>query len=162
MDEPRRIFLRPDDWIPNSSRFPVLVYRNAVDHELPDIGAALETLFESHGWHCAARGNIHAEYHYHSNAHEVIGIAAGSAILGIGGPHSIRIAVDASDVLILPAGTGHCRLSDSAGFSVVTGNPPGQEPDICRAMASSEIERAIDAVPYPSSDPVHGRTPRPA
>lgn len=110
MDEPRRIFLKPDDWIPNSSRFPVLVYRNAVDHELPDIGAALEELFESNGWRCGARGNNHAEFHYHSGAHEVIGTAAGSAILGIGGPHSMRIAVDASDVLLLPAGTGHCRL----------------------------------------------------
>jgi uncharacterized protein YjlB len=107
-----------------------------------------------------SRGNIHAEYHYHSGADEVIGIAAGSAILGIGGPHSVRIAVDASDVLVLPAGTGHCRLSDSAGFSVVTANPPGQEPDICRELASTEIERAIDAVPYPTSDPVRGSPQR--
>jgi uncharacterized protein YjlB len=137
-----------------------LIYRNAVDHELPDIGAALEALFESNGWQVAKRGNISSDYHYRSSAHEVIGIASGSAILGLGGPHSMRLAVDASDVVVLPSGTGHCRLSDSSDFFVVTANPGGQVSDICREMASTDIGTAITSTPYPTSDPVTGRRPR--
>lgn len=138
---------------------PVLVSRTAVDHELLDIAAALEALFRSNGWVCRPQGTLQGEYHYHSTAHEVIGIASGSAILGIGGPHSVRIAVDASDLLVLPAGTGHCRLADRAGFCVITANPPDQEADICRTTASTEIASAIEAVPYPTSDPVLGVPP---
>src|ERR1700760_1602540 len=106
MTEARRIFLDRDDWIPNNPRLPVLVYRNAVDHDDADIGAALARLFTRNGWRMAERASIHRDYHYHATAHEVIGVAAGSAILGVGGPHSVRMAVDASDVIVLPAGTG--------------------------------------------------------
>ena len=156
MIEPRRFFLKPDDWIPNNPRLPVLIYRNAVEHDVADIEVALKALFEDNGWHCLPRGTIHRAYHYHSAAHKVIGVASGSAIVGLGGPHSIRLAVDASDVLVLPAGTGLCRLADGGGFSVVTAHPPGQIPDLCRAMASTEIKDAVEAVPYPASDPVLG------
>jgi uncharacterized protein YjlB len=156
MTNPRRIFLEPDDWIPNSSRFPVLIYRNVVDYKLPEVGAALMQIFERNGWRCGPGGNILREYHYHSAAHEVIGIASGAAILGIGGPHSIRVAVDATDVLVLPAGTGHCRLADNANFSVVVANPPSQKPDTCRTMASFGMVETIDALSYPDRDPVFG------
>jgi uncharacterized protein YjlB len=160
MIEPRRIYLKTDDWIPNNPRRPVLIYRNAADFDLPDIGTTLEGMFERNGWRSLGRGNIHRDFHYHSTAHEVIGIASGSAILGIGGKHSPRLAVDAGDVLVLPAGTGHARIRDSSDFSVVTACPDGQEPDFCREMASLEIVSAITDLPYPPSDPVVGGRPR--
>jgi uncharacterized protein YjlB len=83
MVEPRRIYLKTDDWISNNPRLPVLIYRNAIDYDLPDIGTALEEIFERNGWRSLGRGNFHRDFHYHSSAHQVIGIASGSAILGL-------------------------------------------------------------------------------
>lgn len=156
MTEARRIFLDRDDWIPNNPRLPVLVYRNAVDHDDPDIGASLERLFTCNGWLIAERGSIHRDYHYHATTHEVIGVAAGSAILGVGGPHSMRLAVDASDVIVLPAGTGHARIAASLDFRLVSACPPGQDAVECRDIVSTAIMVAIAAVPDPLQDPVRG------
>ncbi len=160
MIEPRRIYLRTDVWIPNNPHLPVLIYRNAAAYDLPDIGAALEEMFERNGWRLLGRGNIHRDFHYHSTAHEAIGIASGSAILGLGGRHSPRLAVDAGDVVVLPAGTGYARIRDSSDFSVVTACPEGQVPDFCRQMASFEIVSAIADLPYPATDPIVGRRSR--
>jgi uncharacterized protein YjlB len=96
----------PDDGtIPNSS-LPVLVYR--------DIAAArdavgCERLFAGHGWRGAWRDGIFGYHHFHSNAHEVLGVIAGRATVALGGPRGTRLEVTAGDVLVLPAGTGHCN-----------------------------------------------------
>jgi uncharacterized protein YjlB len=66
------------------------------------------------------------------------------------------IAVSAGDALVLPAGTGHCLLTAGRRFQVVGAYPPGQQWDI-RRDAISEAERiAMEALPFPSSDPVAG------
>lgn len=62
MIEPRRIYLKTDDWIPNNPRLPVLIYRSAADFDLPDIGTALEAMFERDGWRSLSRGTIHRDF----------------------------------------------------------------------------------------------------
>jgi len=62
----------------------------------------------------------------------------------------------AGDVLVLPAGTGHRRISASSDLLVVGAYPPGQQHyDICRER-STEAELRISKVKLPPSDPVHG------
>ena len=62
------------------------------------------------------------------------------------------------DVAILPAGTGHQRISASSDFLIVGAYPPSGTYDLCRATAETR-ERAlatIPQVPLPATDPLYG------
>lgn len=150
------VLFERSDWVPNNPVLPVLIYSSAV---LPDGDAAetFETLFRRNRWQGLWRDGVFPYQHYHSHAHEVLGIAGGEARLLIGGPAGRELTVRAGDCLVLPAGTGHMRLSASSDFLVVGGYPPGQEADIRIDDAGEEGRAAIAAVALPQSDPVEGR-----
>jgi uncharacterized protein YjlB len=45
-----------------------------------------------------------------SNAHEVLGIAEGQVSVKLGGKNGRPFRLKAGDMLVLPAGIGHCRV----------------------------------------------------
>lgn len=67
-----------DGVVPNNPRLPLVVYRGVLDTG-PDAAAACGTLFAGNGWSGGWRGGVHPYHHYHSTAHEALGIVAGSA-----------------------------------------------------------------------------------
>lgn len=153
-------FMLPENgWVPNNRRLPVLLWRGAIapPRQQGQEGADhFEALFEQNGWPPQWRDGVFDYHHFHSTAHEALGIASGDAELIIGGPHGRVIALSAGDALILPAGTGHCLLAAGRRFQVIGAYPPGQQWDI-RREAISEAERtAMEALPFPKSDPVAG------
>ncbi|MFP2960739.1 cupin domain-containing protein [Myxococcus sp. 1LA] len=153
---PEQLLFKDDGMTPNS-RFPTLVYRGVKLEG--DKASALEKLFASNGWPSRWRYTVYDFHHYHSNAHEVLGVASGTARLKLGGESGQEVRVQAGDVLVLPAGTGHRRLQSSDDFLVVGGYPAGtgdydlQRPD--KATHDASVQR-IAQVPLPGMDPVTG------
>jgi uncharacterized protein YjlB len=95
--------------IPNNERLPLLIYRGVLppgdesgDGEAR--AAAFETLFERNGWTNGWRDSIYRYHHFHSNTHEVLGIAAGHARVRFGGDDGAEVAIGPGDVVVIPAG----------------------------------------------------------
>jgi uncharacterized protein YjlB len=150
-------YFAADEQFPNS-RLPVVIYSQALAEE--DASAeALEALFDGNGWPSQWRAGIYDFHHYHSTAHECLGVASGTATLQLGGPNGRRFTVRPGDVLILPAGTVHRRLSEDPEFMVVGAYPPGQKWDLLRGDSGErpDADERIGAVPLPTTDPVGGQ-----
>jgi uncharacterized protein YjlB len=67
--------LADDGTVPNNA-LPLVLYRGALQDE-GDRASACERMFDRNGWPGAWRNGIYGHHHYHSTAHEVLGIAAG-------------------------------------------------------------------------------------
>ena len=154
MSDPEAHRFADDGRFPNSA-LPLLVYRRA----LPADPAAMERAFAAHGWSNAWRDGIFRYHHFHSIAHEVLGIAAGEARVAFGGPSGREVAVRAGDVVVIPAGVAHRNVGQSADLLVVSAYPGGGDYDIRRGDPAEHAAavRAVAAVPLPDRDPVSGR-----
>lgn len=150
-----------DGKVPNNT-LPVLVYEGALDlTDAADPAAEIERLFETNGWgRDMWRDGVYPFVHYHSMIHEALGIARGHARIQLGGHQGQVFDLKAGDVAILPAGTGHQRLSGTDDFLVVGGYPPEGTYNLCRGDNPAERDKALQViprVPLPSSDPVLGK-----
>jgi uncharacterized protein YjlB len=143
-----------DGGIPNSP-LPTLIYH---DVEAAREAAPCEELFASNDWIPDWRDGIFSFHHFHSTAHEVLGIVAGRATVKLGGPSGQSLEIRQGDVLVLPAGTGHCNERSSSDLLVVGAYPDGMPWDLRRGDPAEHDEAVanIEAVPLPRSDPVKG------
>ncbi len=158
VEELETLQLSRNGWVPNNDRLPVLIYHDALDVSGSDPASRFEQAFMRNGWPPQWRNGIYDFHHYHSTAHEVLGIAGGQGQIVLGGPGGHELTVNAGDILVLPAGTGHCRLDCTSDFLVVGAYPPRQSWDICRS-APSQVERErMRTLPFPISDPLAGPT----
>ena len=154
---PEQLFFKEDGCSPNS-RLPVLIYRGVSFHDA-DTAAEFERVFTRNGWPAQWRDGIFDFHHYHSNAHEVLGVAAGAARVLLGGAAGQEVNVAPGDVLVLPAGTDHCCVEHSDDFLVVGAYPSGQENyDVRRAdpQLLEESRKRVAEVPLPGADPLSG------
>jgi uncharacterized protein YjlB len=159
-DTPLTFTFADDGTFPNS-RLPLLLYKAAIAPEdaSPE---AFERMFAKNGWPPQWRSGVYPFHHYHSTSHETLGIARGTARLMLGGPKGREVDVAAGDVIVIPAGVAHRRLSASDDFLVVGAYPPGRDWDLLKGQPGDrpDADRHIEAVPKPTTDPVAGRNGR--
>ncbi len=151
--------LAPDRNIPNHPRWPLLVYPAAVAIAGPDPALAFEELFARNHWPPAWRDGVFPFHHFHSNAHEALGVFSGEVTVRFGGEAGLTLTARAGDVIVLPAGTGHKKLSSRGTLGIVGAYPAGQHPDHCTPILS-HVGRAAESVarvPLPDLDPVYGK-----
>ena len=142
-----------DGRFPNS-RWPLLVYRNA----LRASADAMELRFQERGWSNAWRNGLFGYHHFHSNVHEVLGIAAGEADIEFGGPGGQAIEVRPGDVMVIPAGVAHRNMAQTSDLLVVGAYPGGVRYDVWHGDPGEHalVVRNIAAVGVPELDPVFG------
>ncbi len=154
--EPRELRFEDDGTIPNNPTLPLLLYPQALDG--PDPSRCKDLLSEN-GWGGAWADGVFPYHHYHSVSHEVLCVVGGSAEITFGGPEGETVEVRAGDVVVIPAGVGHCRESSGGGFTVVGAYPRGQENYDLRTGEEGdrpEVLENIRNVPLPETDPVFG------
>ena len=156
--DPLTFLFQDDGSIPNNPSLPLLVYRDAL--ALPSSGAeeAIERVFGANHWGEMWRNGIYPYPHYHSMIHEAMGLASGRVKARFGGERGLELDLNAGDVAILPAGTGHQCLWASPHLMVIGAYPRTGRYDLCRG-SKAEHEKAlvtIARVPLPETDPVHG------
>lgn len=157
--KPTAIHSRDDGIVPNNPRFPVLLYRGAVKLKgrrfPPEV--IIDTLFDTNGWRGSWRDTVYDFVHYHSQIHEVMGVARSTARIECGGIKGRILNVKAGDVLVLPAGTGHRLIESSRDFLVVGAYPQDGTYDECTdTRERADAARRIAKVRKPKTDPVLG------
>jgi uncharacterized protein YjlB len=157
--EPRLHHFADDGTTPNNAALPLVVYCNALPTPGErDPAEVHEKLFAAHGWTGSWRNGIHGFLHFHACCHEVLGIARGRAEVQFGGDKGRVLTVEAGDVVVLPAGTGHRRLSSSRDLLVVGAYPSSGPQDQWRPgeISHREALERIARVRPPAQDPVYG------
>ncbi len=118
------ILFEASDWVPNNPELPVVLYRQAVA-DGADLATAFEERFAENGWEGCWRNGVLSYKHYHTGAHEVLGIARGDAQLLIGGTGGRRIDVSAGGNGTLP----DQRQSGFSGCRCLPAEPDGGHQD---------------------------------
>lgn len=148
-----------DGTFPNS-RLPALIYPGAVALPGRDPAAAFEELFERNGWGGSSwRNGLYTTHHYHSTAHEVLGVFSGRVRVQLGGPGGAVVTLSPGDVAVIPAGVAHKNVAQSGDFRIVGAYPAGTSPDLNFGKPGErpDADRRIARLALPDTDPVEGR-----
>ncbi|MEQ8627324.1 cupin domain-containing protein [Ekhidna sp.] len=153
---PITMFFEDDGIVPNS-KHPLLVYKKAFKKRNEAGALWLENRFLTNDWSNSWRNGIFDFQHYHSIAHEVLGIYSGEAEVLLGGEQGEKVIVEAGDIIIIPAGVGHKNLG-SHNLGVVGAYPEGMPVDIVRCKPNDlpGTDKNIAEVPNPKTDPLDG------
>jgi uncharacterized protein YjlB len=148
----------PDDGTFPNNAMPVVLLCNAFAAATSLHPAEIERVFHANGWVNTWRNGLYSFQHYHSTAHEALGIYSGWVKAQLGGPTGEIVTVKAGDVVILPAGVAHKNIEQSADFKVVGAYPVGQIPDMKYGKSGERplVDKKIASVALPAKDPVFG------
>jgi uncharacterized protein YjlB len=150
--------VKDDGRFPNNGRLPLCLYKGVIKLTGKDGASLIEDTFHRNKWGRSWRNGIYSIHHYHSTAHEVLGVYSGTADVQFGGERGTSYQVQAGDVVVIPAGVAHNCQKASSDFQVVGAYPAGQIYDMCygnegeRPRTDGNIARVSD----PVTDPVYG------
>ncbi|WP_237582647.1 cupin domain-containing protein [Pontibacillus yanchengensis] len=148
-------YFHDDGTIPNNAQLPLVLYPSVLNNEQD----SMDNRFLKEGWGDTWIGGVFDYHHFHSTAHEVLGVLSGAATIQFGGKKGESLHVNTGDVVIIPAGVGHKCLDATKDFRVVGAYPEGQKNDLRVGKASerSKVLNNIGHVSLPKTDPVFGK-----
>lgn len=151
-------FVLPDDGTFPNSRLPVLLYKDVLDIPVLFKAAHVKNLFDRNGWTNSWEAGILTCHHYHSIAHEVLGVYRGRTNLQLGGPDGPEIGIEKGDVLVIPAGVAHKNLGAENSVGVVGAYPGGSNYDMNFGKPGERPATDINIanVQQPLHDPLYG------
>lgn len=151
------VVLTDDGIFPNNEKLPLILYRHVIQFE-GDGPEVLEEIFHRNGWKGSWRNGIYGFHHYHSTAHEVLGVYGGQCRVQLGGPDGEVFEIEKGDVVLIPAGVAHKNLGSSPDFRVVGAYPDDQPWDMNYGKEGERpaANRNIAVVKLPRKDPVFG------
>jgi len=143
----------------NNDVLPLILMQQVFDPKTENLAHAIEQTFYENDWGGSWRNGIYDFHHYHSTAHEVLGLYAGRVKVRFGGPDGQALAAESGDVIIIPAGVSHKNLDQSPDFRCVGAHPAGQSPDMQYGESSErpQVDQNIRSVSLPRNDPVFGK-----
>ncbi|MAP12580.1 MAG: hypothetical protein CMQ61_11070 [Gammaproteobacteria bacterium] len=152
------ILISPSETAPNNPRCPLLLYKQVLPVACKDPATLFEAAFDAHQWPSAWRNGIFAFHHYHSTAHEVLGIYSGEVTVCFGGAGGIAVSARAGDAIVVPAGVAHKRIDMRGSLGIVGAYPVGQNPDMCQTSKGNADRHAnaVARVCDPLHDPLFG------
>ena len=155
--KPEMLYFKDDGKIPNSD-FPLLLYRDTIPKGQENSSQWYRKQFAAQNWTNSWTNGIYSFHHYHSTSHEVLGIFSGSALLHLGGEKGTKIEVKKGDIIVIPAGVGHKKISGN-NLGVVGAYPDGRNWDLLRGYKGErpEADKNIQSLPVPSTDPFLGQ-----
>ena len=150
------LLITDDGIFPNNNRLPLILVQQAFDPKVKNLVKTIEKTFHGNAWGKSWRNGIYNFHHYHSTAHEVLGLYTGKVKAQFGGPGGQVVFAEAGDVIIIPAGVAHKNLEQSPDFRCVGAYPEGQSPDMQYGKAGErpQADQNIRSVPFPKRDPV--------
>lgn len=150
--------IEDDGTFPNHKHLPLLVCKGVFSGKEEADPDLIERTFSRNKWQGSWRNGLYPFHHYHSTAHEVLGIYAGSVRVQFGGEEGMIVVGYAGDVLVLPAGLAHKNLWSSHDFRVVGAYPAGTSWDMNYGKEGERpgSDKNIAKVSLPLSDPVYG------
>src|SRR4051812_40109050 len=152
-----RVYRFDDDGkTPNNPRLPLVMYRNVLRRRPGlDPAAVCEEVFAARAWTNSWRDGIYDFLHFHTRTHEVLGLVRGEAHVQFGGDKGRTLSLKAGDVVVLPAGTGHRRISASDDLLVV-GAYPASGGGYDEPRPGQVDHQQVGKVPVPAQDPTFG------
>jgi uncharacterized protein YjlB len=158
-DEIVHTVLKDDGVFPNNN-LPLILYKGVIDFSEGEGPSIVEKLFRTNYWGSSWRNGIYGFHHYHSTAHEVLGVYSGSAKVQLGGEQGQTFEIEKGDIVLIPAGVAHKNLGSSMDFRVVGAYPEGQSWDMNYGKEGERpvADENIKNVPLPEMDPVFGES----
>jgi uncharacterized protein YjlB len=153
-----RHLLTDDGQFPNNALYPLLVYPKVIKLDEDDPAGKLKELFKVNDWKNSWTDSVYDFHHYHSTAHEVLGVIKGSGRVEFGGPSGITLLLEQGDLVVIPAGVAHKAIDLYDDFTVVGAYPIGQEYDMNYGKPE-ERDQAVEnirSVAKPLTDPIYG------
>ena len=153
------LLITDDGVFPNNDELPLVLMQKAFDPTIKDLVRTIEKTFHGNAWERSWRNGIFTFHHYHSTAHEVLGLYSGRVKAMFGGPDGHVVTAEAGDVIIIPAGVSHKNIDQSPDFRCVGAYPAGQSPDMQYGKLGERphTDQNIRSVLRPKTDPVYGK-----
>ena len=153
------LLISDDGRFPNNDRLSLILMQQVFDPATKNLVRTIEKAFHGNAWGKSWRNGIFTFHHYHSTAHEVLGLYAGKVWAQFGGPDGQAVTAKAGDVIIIPAGVSHKNLDQSPDFRCVGAYPAGQSPDMQYGEPGERprTDQNIRSVSLPKTDPVFGK-----